>query len=154
MGELLKDKELLPQLVLCSTAVRARQTAELLVKSSGFGGQMQLLELFYLAEPPVYLTELRHVADEVERVLVIGHNPGLEGVVQMLSRQIVSLPTGAIAHFSLPIVRWDELTTSTEGELVEVLLPPEAKEPEKPKEKEKKGKQKKDKDKSKKGKKK
>ena len=55
-----------------------------------------------------------------ERVLVIGHNPGLEGLLQLLSGRIEALPTSTIAYLSLPVQRWAE---AGEGELVEVLHP-------------------------------
>jgi phosphohistidine phosphatase len=128
MGMLVKDKELIPQVIFCSTAERARETAKALVESTGYSGKVTFLDSFYLAEPAAYIGELAKLPDGLERVMVIGHNPGLEGVLQMLSHQVESLPTAAIAHLVLPIQRWSELTTDTRGELVELWRPRDLKE--------------------------
>jgi phosphohistidine phosphatase len=130
MGEVIKEKELCPQIILSSTAVRARQTAEYLAGGCEFTGDIQYRDDFYLAEPPVYLDALSGVAEPFERVMVIGHNPGLEGLLQVLTGRIEALPTGALAFVSLPISTWAELTGELEGELVELILPAEVDEKE------------------------
>jgi phosphohistidine phosphatase len=130
MGTLLKEKELVPQIILSSPAVRARQTAELLAAACGFVGDVQYLDNFYLAEPAAYVEGLVALPDEIERAMLIGHNPGLEGLLQMISGRIESLPTSTIAYLSVPISSWRELHGDTEGELLELLLPREADEEE------------------------
>ncbi len=127
MGAVLKEKELVPQLILSSTAVRARQTAELLTAACNFGGEIRYLDSFYLAEPAAYLHGLMDLPDGLERVMVIGHNPGLEGLLQLLSGRIEALPTGTIAVLSLPVTSWRDVRDDTEGELLELLIPHELK---------------------------
>ncbi len=136
MGSLIKDKELVPQKILCSTAVRATETARMVQEKSGFTGETIFLDSYYLAEPNAYLEALQTLPDEIERVMVIGHNPGLEGLCQILSGEIVPLSTGAVAHLVLSINHWNELNMDGEGELVETFSPGDLKE------KEKKGKEK------------
>jgi len=136
MGSLIKEKELVPQKILCSTAVRATETARMVQEKSGFTGETVFLDSYYLAEPNAYLEALQTLPDEIERVMVIGHNPGLEGLCQILSGQIVPLSTGAVAHLVLSINHWNELNMDGEGELVETFSPGDLKE------KEKKGKEK------------
>jgi phosphohistidine phosphatase len=136
MGSLIKDKELVPQKILCSTAVRATETARMVQEKSGFTGETVFLDSYYLAEPNAYLEALQTLPDEIERVMVIGHNPGLEGLCQILSGEIVPLSTGAVAHLVLSINHWNELNMDGEGELVETFSPGDLKE------KEKKGKEK------------
>jgi len=146
IGNLLKDKELIPQCILSSTAIRAVETAEMVVKSSGFMGKVDFLDSFYMAEPNAYLDGLQSLPDEIERVMIIGHNPGLEGLLQILSGRVESLPTSSIAHIVLPINQWKDLNLDTEGDLVEKISPEDlkakdgkgkSKEKEKEKEKEK-----------------
>jgi phosphohistidine phosphatase len=136
MGSLIKDKELVPQKILCSTAVRATETARIVQEKSGFTGETIFLDSYYLAEPNAYLEALQTLPDDIERVMVIGHNPGLEGLLQILSGQIVPLSTCAVAHLVLRINHWNELNMDGEGELVETFSPDDLKE------KEKKGKEK------------
>ena len=153
MGKLLFELELLPQLVLSSSAVRSRETVEEMVKVVDFKGEATYLDEFFMAEPEVYLDALRKLPDSLERVMVLGHNPGLEGLLNMLTGRIEPLPTGSIAYITLPIKRWDELdpVQMDTAELVEIWRPKElldkdkdkAKEKDKEKEKEKsKGKEK------------
>ena len=128
MGSLLKDKELVPQKILSSPAVRAKMTAESVVEKSGFKGKIKYLDGFYLAEPSVYADALKNLPDDVERVMLIGHNPGMEGLVQILSGQVESLPTGAIAYLVIPVKHWSEIDGSTRGEIIQLWRPHELKE--------------------------
>ena len=103
MGAVLNEKELLPQKILASSAVRIRETIAGMAKESAFSGEVEFSDELYLAEPEVYLKTLCNLPDSVERAMLIGHNPGLEGFLQMLSGHIESLPTGSIAYLTLPI---------------------------------------------------
>ncbi len=123
MGQLLKDRELLPQRILSSTAVRARKTVEVIADVSGYSGDIIYLDSFYMAEPITYLESLRLLSDDLERVMIVGHNPGLESLLQQLTRQVVALPTAAIAYLTLPIKHWADLKVNTEGDLVEYWVP-------------------------------
>jgi phosphohistidine phosphatase len=125
MGELLRERELVPQLILVSTAVRTIETAKLLVESSGFQGDTIALDSLYLAEAEEYLHDLLTLPNEIERVMIIGHNPGLEALLQILSGRIEALPTGVVAYISLPINHWSDVHNKIEGELVELWRPKE-----------------------------
>jgi phosphohistidine phosphatase len=121
----LADRELIPQRILSSTAVRARQTAELILSTFVFQGVVTYLDRLYLAETEEYITVLRELPDDIERVMVIGHNPGLEMLLQLLSGRIESLPTAVIAHLVLHIQHWTELTGDTKGEIIDIWRPKE-----------------------------
>ena len=128
MGKLIKDKELIPQLILSSSAKRATLTANgLMDKAKVAKKKLRVLDSLYLAEPDAYMKELCELKDDVERVMVIGHNPGLEGLLQILSGRIESLPTGSIAYLSVPIKSWCELSDTTEVELIALYRPKELK---------------------------
>jgi phosphohistidine phosphatase len=128
MGKVLIEKELIPQKILCSSAVRTHQTLDELVEAIGYTGEVELLDNLYLAEQTVYLEELTKQPDTLERILVIGHNPGLESLVQIFSHRVESLPTAAVAHIVLPIQHWSELSIDIQGDLVELFLPEEVRE--------------------------
>jgi phosphohistidine phosphatase len=125
MGSILLDRELVPQQLLSSSALRARETAEAVAKVSGFQGEIGYLDRLYLAEAEEYMTVLRELQDTIERVMVIGHNPGLETLLQLLTNRTESLPTAVIAHLILPIQHWNELTSNTQGELIDIWRPKE-----------------------------
>ncbi len=140
MGAVLKEKELLPQIILASSAVRIRETITGLTQESAYAGEIEFSDELYLAEPEVFLRVLCNLPDTFERVMLMGHNPGLEGLLQVLSGRIESLPTGSVAYLSLPVQQWSELNNETEGELIEMLLPHELREMEEEKHKGKKDK--------------
>lgn len=124
MGKLVKDKELKPDLILSSTAQRASQTAELIADKCKYEGEIVFVQDFYLGEPEAYLTALRDLDDEnTDTVLVVGHNPGLESLLQLLTDKVESLPTCAIAHLELPIRTWKALSTDIVAHLKHVWRP-------------------------------
>jgi len=70
------------------------------------------------------LNSLRDLDDESnDIVLVIGHNPGLESLLQLLTDRVESLPTSAIAHLELPIRTWKALNTDVIANLKHLWLP-------------------------------
>lgn len=124
MGALLREEGPSPELVLSSTAVRARNTAELVVREAGVPETaLTLLPQLYLAEPPAYLDALRKLDHGVSRVLVVGHNPGIETLIYRLTGEAEHMPTAALAVCELPIAAWSELNPETRGELIRVVRP-------------------------------
>jgi len=142
MGELIRDKELVPQVILSSSSTRTLETARILCDVCGSNDRIVTLDSLYLAEADVYIKELQTLSDDIERVMVIGHNPGLESLLQQLSGQILPLTTAVIAYMSLPIKSWSELSDQIKGELIELWRPKELHEIEEKPAKEEKGKKK------------
>jgi len=112
MGKLLREKDLIPDVIISSPALRARATAELVADKIGYKGEIIYLESLYLGEPQAYLEALRNLDDEVETVLVVGHNPGLESLLQMMTDKVESLSTAAVAHLEVPLRTWKALDSS------------------------------------------
>jgi phosphohistidine phosphatase len=125
MGRLLRELDLAPDLILTSSARRARDTAEAVADQSGYAGEIKVEEEFYAAPPEVVLEALAAAEDRYECILVIGHNPGLEELLEMLTGEQESLPTAAIARVDLPIASWQVLADETRGKLVKVWRPKE-----------------------------
>ena len=125
MGALLRREELLPDLVLCSTAKRARTTAKLALEESGYEGELRLDRELYSFDAEPYLEALAEVGDGHRCVMVVGHNPAMEDLVEILVGHFERMPTAALAHIDLPIERWSELDEEVEGELVDLWRPRE-----------------------------
>jgi phosphohistidine phosphatase len=126
MGRLLSTEGLMPDLILSSTAVRARETAEAAAKASSYKGPIELLDSLYLATAGQILSEAQsHAPDSVARLLLIGHNPGMEDLVEILSGKRETFPTAALAVFEIGIDRWKELELGVETRLVKVYRPKE-----------------------------
>jgi phosphohistidine phosphatase len=118
IGRLLRKEELLPELILSSPAKRARKTAEMVAEESGWSGEIIRMEAFYPGDPQAYIEALRALPDEPDRVMVVGHNPGLEELLETLTGESEPLPTAALAQVELPIQSWRDLNEETEGKLV------------------------------------
>ncbi len=126
MGRLLSKEGLVPDLILSSTAVRARETAKAVAKASSYKGPTELLESLYLATAGKLLSEARsHTPDSVGRLVLVGHNPGMEDLAEILSGKREGFPTAALAVFEVGIDRWEALELGVETRLVKVYRPKE-----------------------------
>jgi phosphohistidine phosphatase len=124
MGELLRELQLVPDVIISSDAVRAHATAEAVAWAAGYTGEILLEHRLYLAGPGD-ITELLRTArvGKADTVMIVGHNPGLEELVAQLTGELHDLPTAALVQVLLPIHRWDELDAGTDGTLAGVWLP-------------------------------
>ena len=118
IGRLLKMKRLLPDIILSSSAKRARCTAEDVAKSSSFTGSVEIEPLLYLAAPVTIVDVVRRTGTSARSVMVVGHNPGLERLVASLTGVTESMPTAALVDIRLPIDHWNDLRLSTSGQLI------------------------------------
>lgn len=125
MGQLLEQQELVPDLIVTSPAKRARLTAEIVAQNSGYEGEIRLEPGFYMGDPEAYLEALRHLPDEIHTAMVVGHNPGLEELLEELVMEPERLPTAALARVDLPVQSWQELDDEVVGELVNLWRPRE-----------------------------
>ncbi len=128
IGALIGNQELVPELILSSTAKRARKTAEKVAANCGYDKEIELRPGFYLAAPDDYLTALAELDDACNRVLVVGHNPGLEDLLETLTGSYETMATASLAHVSCNIATWRELDASADCELVEFWRPRELEE--------------------------
>jgi phosphohistidine phosphatase len=122
MGKLLKDEDLIPDLIMSSTAVRAKKTAELVAKACKYKGKIDYNHSLYGAEPAAYLKILEGLPEKHIVALVVGHSPSVEETVELLTGQLdVIMPTCALAQISLPIKNWAELKKhKIKGKLLKV----------------------------------
>ena len=116
---------LMPDLVISSDAVRARLTAEAVAEAARYAGEILLDPHLYLACPADVLSLLATVRENPETVMIVGHNPGLETLVEQLTGERQDMPTAALAQIDLPIDQWRDLTLSTRGTLVGLWRPEE-----------------------------
>jgi phosphohistidine phosphatase len=125
MGQLLRDEALVPELIITSSAERARTTAELVAMACGYESDIIYTRLLYLAAPDAYLEALRELGKAQERVMVVGHNPGIEYLVELLTEEKEVMSTATLAQVELPIEQWADLNDEVIGKLVNVWRPKE-----------------------------
>jgi phosphohistidine phosphatase len=126
MSDLLDEKEILPQVILTSTAKRARETANVFLAQCCGEIAFVVKEALYLAEPQAVIEVLKTFQDRADRVMVIGHNPGLESLLQQFTGNVESLSTASIAYLELPIGSWADISLDTQAEKWETWKPKDA----------------------------
>ncbi|MEU1533614.1 SixA phosphatase family protein [Streptomyces fagopyri] len=118
-GRALADADCLPDLALCSTAVRARQTWELAAQQWGTPPLARFDRRLYGAGVPELLAAVHEVPDQMMTLLLIGHNPGLQELVLELAGDSLDdalddvrtkFPTSATAVLAWHGGSWDALT--------------------------------------------
>ncbi len=124
LGEFLLNTIGLPDLVLCSAATRARQTWDQV--SYGYTQDIatQISRDLYLASAENLLDAIRQAPGQVQRLLIVGHNPGIRqlavrlsssGDAQMRTRLADRFPTGAIAEIALDVDDWHDAPSAAGG---------------------------------------
>ncbi|MGL6289911.1 MAG: SixA phosphatase family protein [Silanimonas sp.] len=100
----LKSHGIKPTRVLCSPAKRTRETLERVLEALGYA-EVRYEPRIYDAAPGTLMAVLDEHAD-IDRVLMVGHNPGFEQVAALLHSGISGdargMPTAGIAVFTLP----------------------------------------------------
>ena len=125
IGQLLAHEDLTPDLIITSAARRAAAMAELVALAAEYGGDIQYTNELYLADPETFLDVARDTPDGVTRLMLVGHNPGIEELVSALAGREERMPTAALACFRLSVAHWRELNDETAAELLHLWRPKE-----------------------------
>jgi len=126
MGGVMKKNKFQPDLILSSPAKRAVQTATIIRKSADISGEIQFDKRIYEASPKRLLEVIAEQNAGSESILLVGHNPGLEGLVEFLTGESPPMPTAAVAVIDLNIEQWSEITSTT-GTLRTLIRPKDEK---------------------------
>ncbi len=107
MGRYLSTLGQAPELILASSAVRARTSAELAVESGRWTCPLEVSADLYGASPADVLRCITTQDDRVNRLLVVGHEPTLsEFTSKLVGGGNVQFPTGALACIGLDVDTW------------------------------------------------
>jgi phosphohistidine phosphatase len=98
----------LPDLVVSSPAVRARETTEAVLHSAGKSLDVRYDERIYEASAQDLLNVIFDVEKNRERLLVVGHNPGLEELLRILTGRPEAMGPASLARMNLDISEWSE----------------------------------------------
>jgi phosphohistidine phosphatase len=123
VGEVLLERGLKPDVIVSSSARRARKTAGRVAGTCDYDRDIIETEDLYEAGPWDIITVIQQIPEDAATALIVGHNPGFWSVTQRLGGSIGQFPTAAWAHISLPVEVWGEVTEMTRGELVELWYP-------------------------------
>ncbi|WP_119165903.1 SixA phosphatase family protein [Algihabitans albus] len=119
IGAEIAARDLLPELVICSAAVRTQETWRLTAAKLGGSSDLRILRSLYLASPAQILRQVHRTPDTIDRLMVIAHNPGLETLSLCLAgpgsaagdrdRLAEKFPTAGLAVFALDQSNWPDL---------------------------------------------
>ena len=127
MGRKLLKQQLVPQLIISSSAVRAHSTARKVAKACGYEDEILIDPVLYGSGYSDYLNVLINQEDKHDIIMLVGHNPISEQLVEVLTGEIVTMSTCAIACISLPITSWKQIIAKTKGQLLNLWRPKELK---------------------------
>ncbi len=122
VGELMKRNGFLPELILSSPALRARETARLVTEAAGLDAEIKHNERIYEASPQTLERIAASIDDRFGSAMIVGHNPGMEGFVRLLTGKLESMPTAALAVIDLDVSGW-ELIGNSSGTLRQIIRP-------------------------------
>jgi phosphohistidine phosphatase len=120
IGRLLRKANLVPTLIVSSTALRARKTASKAAKQMEYPRAIELSDRLYLSTSQDHLQVVQSLPDEEDRVMLVGHNPGISQFLSELTDTATELSTADLAQVELPIKHWADVAKSDGGKFVKL----------------------------------
>ena len=109
IGRLIRKRKLQPDLVLSSPAERARQTTQLVIEAAGLKTELRYDERIYEASVARLMGIVSELDDEAGMVMLVGHNPGFEELLEVLTGEAHKMPTAALACLELNLEKWNKV---------------------------------------------
>jgi phosphohistidine phosphatase len=109
LGIFIKKLNLRFDRVLCSNAARARETVELVLAAADLQSKVSLDERIYEAPSSSLLEVVGEVKEDTTNVLMVGHNPGMEELLRLLTHRGEPMATCAFAKIDLETDQWSEV---------------------------------------------
>lgn len=131
VGQYIKSKKYIPSFILCSPAKRTRETFELVMQSAGVAPQHQFERSLYLTSAEKIIGYLLDMGDNIDSLMVIGHNPSMHHLALTLAQPTSSelhrelelkYPTGALTVLRFPVDSWSDIASGA-GELIDFMVP-------------------------------
>jgi phosphohistidine phosphatase len=121
IGKFLKNTKLLPDLIISSSAKRAKDTSTLLAESTGYNDTIYVSELLYETSAIDYINVISEVSNNINMVLLVGHNPILENLIELITNELIIMETCSLVHIILPITKWIEIKTNPKCKLIQLI---------------------------------
>ena len=101
---------IVPDLILSSSALRAQETADGLAAKVGFEGSLLYLSELYYTPPETIMEMVMLQDDELRTIFIVGHNPQITGLANMLTEEHVSkIPTMGVVAMTFDTEHWQAL---------------------------------------------
>ena len=125
IGKKLLKEGVVPQLIISSSAVRASSTASKVAKACGYQGEIIVENSLYGSGYSEYLNAVKKKDDRYDIIMLVGHNPHSEQLLEILTGTMNTRSTCTVACVRLSIASWDEIDSQVRGELVNLWRPKE-----------------------------
>lgn len=111
MGKFLKKSTGLPDLIISSPAVRAKETTDNIMDAADLNNPYQVDDRLYSTGPDTYLSVMQELPQTAEKVLIVGHNPVMEETISLFclgnpEKSMVRMATGAITCLEAEAGDW------------------------------------------------
>jgi phosphohistidine phosphatase len=106
IGRYMKDELIVPELILSSPALRARETIERVAKAAQWKVEIRFDQRIYEAGGLRLLEIVSQLENDRKTALLVGHNPGLEELLLLLTGEGEALPTGTLVRLELKSSKW------------------------------------------------
>jgi phosphohistidine phosphatase len=121
---LIRSEQIEFDLLLSSTAVRARETIERIKQLAKLRTELRFDERIYEASTDRLLEVISQIENDRKNVLLIGHNPSFEELLQLITGEAERMPTACLAKIKLKISKWSEVGAN-QGTLEWIVRPKE-----------------------------
>ncbi len=123
MANAIKERGVMPDIILSSSAKRAQLTAKGLAKEIDYSGEIKYIDTLYMAEPETVHTLIQKVNDKHDTLFIVGHNPETTELCNMMIDEYIdNVPTLGIVAIKLPIEQWKKMRLG-EGKLKFFIYP-------------------------------
>ena len=126
IGKFMRKRGIRPDLVLSSPAKRAAQTTTLVMERGQLEATLRYDERLYGASAADLLAVVSQIEESATEVLLVGHNPGIQDLLERLTGELHRVPTAALARVGLRSGTWGALREGT-GRLEWIVRPKELK---------------------------
>lgn len=109
IGEFILKKKIRPDLIISSPAERARETAALIIKAAELVVELRFDERIYEADAARLLDVVSQIDESVGVAILVGHNPGMEDLLETLTGEKQRMQTGALARIVLDVEKWSKV---------------------------------------------
>ena len=106
IGNYIKEKGIDFDLALVSTALRTRETIELIKERAELGAEVRYDERIYEATTSQLLEVISQVDNDRQSVLLVGHNPGIQDLLAVLTGEHVTVSTATFAKIGINAAEW------------------------------------------------
>ena len=109
MSNFLKQEKVRPDLILSSCAVRARDTIDIMWRSAMRASELRFDDRIYDAPLEKLIEVVAQIDKGARSALIVGHNPGLEELLQALTGKTETMPTAALAKITFKTSDWNSI---------------------------------------------